>query len=101
MSTLLTAVKTAIAAATEDFHRQMADTPDMVLALTSAGKTLPEMRARAAAKAVLDDRRADVCNAVWNFVYGEMRGSVNADDLSAFIEGVLKPKLTLDESGED
>jgi len=97
MLDLVKKVKSAIAEATDEFHQQMENSPDVVLALTSSGRTLPEMRARAAIKATLDDRRVDVCNAIWSFIYGERRGNVNADDLSNFIEEVIKPKLTLED----
>jgi hypothetical protein len=54
MSELIAKVKAAISQATDEVHQQMANTPDVVLALHHSGKTLPDMRARAAIKVTLE-----------------------------------------------
>lgn len=104
MSNLITAVKAAISQATDEFHQQMANTPDAVLALHHSGKTLPEMRARAAINATIEGiieickaSTFEVTNTFENLppeLARNLSGLIEEDFKDAtiaFLEALLKP----------
>lgn len=104
MTELIDKVKSAISQATDEFHRQMAETPDMVLAFHHSGKTLPEMRAKAAIKATIEGlieickiSTFEVTNTFENLspdLRGTFREALEKDLKDAaisFLEAILNP----------